>query len=54
MLFLITYCYAKPGIVFDKVIHNFGTVKTETSVKHTFHFRNTGKSTLIIERIKAG
>ena len=54
MLFFITYCYAKPVIVFDEEIHNFGIVKTETSVKHTFHFKNTGKGTLVIERIKTG
>jgi len=54
MLFLISYCHARPAVVFDEVIHNFGTIKTETSVKHTFNFRNRGKSILVIERIKAG
>ena len=53
-LFIISFCEAKPVAVFKEVIHNFGIIKAETPVKHTFKFSNRGNSILIIERIKAG
>jgi hypothetical protein len=54
LLFPVISCDAKAVIVFDDTIHDFGTLKTESTAKHTFNFKNAGTSTLIIERIKAG
>ena len=47
-------CDGKSSISFDKIEHDFGKIRKNTVVKHTFHFENKGKSTLIIDRIKAG
>lgn len=50
----VLYCEAKPKVQFQETFHDFGVMKKESSAKHTFIFRNNGKSTLVIERIKAG
>jgi len=47
-------CQAKALAVFDETIFEFGKVKTESTLKHTFNFQNKGTSTLVIERIKTG
>lgn len=46
--------YAKSGIKFDKVVHDFGSIQQDTIVNVTFTFKNTGSSVLVIERIKTG
>ena len=50
----IVSCDGKPAADFKNTSHDFGTVKKNSSYSYTFQFRNTGSSTLIIERIKAG
>ena len=47
-------CDGKSSMIFDKIEHDFGKIRKDAVVKHTFHFENKGESTLIIERIKAG
>ena len=47
-------CDGKSGIIFDKIEHDFGKIRKDAIVKHTFNFENRGNSILIIERIKAG
>ena len=54
LLFPVISCDARSVAVFEETIHDFGKINKETSVKHTFKFRNAGNGTLIIERIKAG
>lgn len=46
--------YAKSGIKFDRVVHDFGSIQQDTIVNVTFTFKNTGSSVLVIERIKTG
>jgi hypothetical protein len=42
-----------PGkIVFDKEIHNFGTLKDGEIVTYSFTFRNTGGSPFIISKVE--
>ena len=42
-----------PGkIVFDKEIHNFGTLKDGEIVSYTFTFRNTGESPFKINKVE--
>lgn len=43
-----------PRIAFDRLEHDFGEVVQNTSPKHTFTFKNTGKRELVIEKVKAG
>jgi len=50
----ITACNGKPVAVFETTSHDFGIVEKSSSVKYSFQFKNTGNSTLIIERIKTG
>ncbi len=57
MLFLllpVLYCEAKPKAQFTETVYDFGVMEKESSMKHTFIFKNTGSSVLVIERIKAG
>jgi len=54
LLLPVLYCDAKPKVQFMETVYDFGTVKQESAVKHTFSFKNTGNSKLIIERVKAG
>lgn len=42
-----------PVITFDKTEHDFGTINEGDKVETTFSFTNTGKSELIITKIKA-
>ena len=46
--------YAGSRILFERTTHDFGTVKQETSLYHTFKFKNRGSDILIIDRIRAG
>ena len=43
-----------PHIEFKEYAHDFGDVLQDTKPKHTFTFKNTGKSKLVIEKVKAG
>ncbi|MEE1885229.1 DUF1573 domain-containing protein [Pedobacter flavus] len=43
----------KAVILFENEMHNFGSVAEGTKVTHTFNFKNTGKSPLIIEDASA-
>ena len=43
-----------PHIEFKEYDHDFGDVLQGTKPKHTFTFKNTGKSKLVIEKVKAG
>ncbi len=54
LLFLLSLLSCEPRslIIFEDTIHDFGRIKTETSVKHTFNFKNAGNGILYIERIK--
>lgn len=38
----------KPAITFDETNYDFGTIKEGTKVNHSFKFKNTGESALII------
>ena len=54
LLFFICSCSGKPKIEFAELKYNFGDVKQNSEIKHVFMFKNTGGSTLVIEKIKAG
>ena len=47
-------CDSRSYIVFSSSSHDFGRVKAESTLSHTFSFRNTGNATLVIERIRSG
>ncbi|MBN2403486.1 MAG: DUF1573 domain-containing protein [Spirochaetes bacterium] len=53
-MFLIISCLGKPRIEFNELIHDFGDVKQNSELSHIFLFKNTGSSTLSIDKIKAG
>jgi hypothetical protein len=53
-VFALNSCDGKPVASFKETTHDFGEVKVNSTVTHTFTFTNRGKSTLIIERVKAG
>ena len=42
-----------PVISFENKEYDFGTIKQQTKVAHNFNFTNTGKSDLIIRKVKA-
>lgn len=42
---------AAPVMMFSETVHNFGKMVQGEIVKYSFHFKNTGKSDLKIERI---
>ena len=42
-----------PHVEFAKTTHNFGRVNAGSRVHQVFHFRNTGKSDLIVRKIRA-
>lgn len=44
---------AETTLEFDKLIHDFGTVKQEVDNKTTFLVKNTGTKPLIIENVEA-
>ncbi len=55
LVFLVAAsCDSKSKIVFDTTTHNFGKVKTESTLTHTFTFTNNGTATLVIDRIRSG
>lgn len=54
LLLPVLYCEAKPRVQFLETVYDFGVMDRESSKKHTFVFKNSGNSILIIERIKAG
>ncbi len=54
LLLPVLYCEAKPKVHFQETVYDFGVMKKESSMKHTFIFKNSGSSPLIIDRIKAG
>ncbi|GAA4308200.1 DUF1573 domain-containing protein [Nibribacter koreensis] len=43
----------KPVMTFKETEHDFGTIKQDKKVQHTFMFTNTGKSPLVIENASA-
>ena len=43
-----------PKIKFNELSHDFGKSTQGSSLKHTFTFKNVGKSVLNIEKVKAG
>jgi hypothetical protein len=43
-----------PKISFLELSHDFGKALQGSKLEHTFGFRNTGQSVLIIEKVKAG
>jgi hypothetical protein len=43
----------EPKIKFTELSHDFGKVAQNASVKYSYVFKNEGKSTLIIENVKA-
>ena len=47
-------CFANPIAYTPQDTHDFGNLSVRTSAKHVFIIRNTGSSTLIIEKIEAG
>lgn len=51
---LIASCDTKPHIVFSSTTHDFGKVKVESTLNHTFSFTNRGTATLVIDRIRSG
>ena len=54
LLLPVISCNARSLIVFEETVYDFGKVTTESTLKHTFNFKNAGNSILYIERIKAG
>ncbi len=43
-----------PKIQFAETSHDFGKSAPKQSLHHSFTFKNIGKATLIIEKVKAG
>jgi len=41
-------------IVFESLVHDFGTVQPKSALKHSFTFKNQGTDALLIEKVKAG
>ena len=54
LTFIFISCSGSPRIKFSELKHNFGKVKVDSTVKHVFKFKNTGKGLLKIEKVKAG
>jgi len=54
ILQFIISCEAKPSAVFEETVFDFGKTVKETTLKHTFSFKNTGTAVLVIDRIKTG
>ncbi|MBI4719924.1 MAG: DUF1573 domain-containing protein [Chitinivibrionia bacterium] len=44
----------QPAVVFEEIIHDFGTVFAQASYKHTFVVKNEGKADLLIKEVKPG
>ena len=43
----------EPKVKFTELSHDFGKVDQNASIKYSYVFKNEGKSTLIIENVKA-
>lgn len=43
-----------PKIKFDELTHDFGKVSQQTTLEHTFVFKNAGAGILHIKDVKAG
>ena len=43
---------AKPDILFESQVHDFGDVAQYTKVTHIFKFKNTGKKELVITKVR--
>jgi hypothetical protein len=54
LFFLSISCGGQPNVKFNELAFDFGDVKQEEELSHIFTFVNTGTSTLIIEKVKAG
>jgi hypothetical protein len=50
-LLLPSLALAQPAIKFSEDIYNFGVVKGNSSLEHTFEVRNEGTETLIIHKV---
>ncbi len=61
MLFSIILCYliscsslfGNPSVNFDKLEHDFGTIRQERIVRESVRFKNNGNSVLVIKKIEA-
>jgi hypothetical protein len=53
LLLLPTAALAQPTILFDAETHDFGIVRGDEPLKHTFEVRNEGTEDLIIKRLDA-
>ncbi len=54
LFFISVSCGGQPNIKFNELAFDFGDVRQEEDLSHIFTFVNTGNSTLIIEKVKAG
>ena len=54
MTLIFSACDSKAYIVFSSTTHDFGKVKIESTLTHTFSFTNRGNATLVIDRIRSG
>ena len=45
---------AAPVIEFEKTDYDFGTTKAGNVISHDFNFKNTGKTPLIIRKVRTG
>ena len=54
LFFVSISCGGQPNIKFNELAFDFGNAKQEQELSHIFTFVNTGTSTLIIEKVKAG
>jgi hypothetical protein len=53
LLLFPTAALAQPAILFDAETHDFGVVRGDEPLKHTFEVRNAGTEDLIIKRLDA-
>jgi hypothetical protein len=53
LLLLPTAALAQPAILFDTETHNFGIVRGDEPLTHTFEVRNEGTEDLIIKQLYA-
>ncbi len=53
LLILPSLAFGQPSILFDELIHDFGTVGQEDVVKYVFEFTNRGDQELIVEKVSA-
>ena len=53
LLLFPTIALAQPTITFDTETHDFGIVRGDEPLKHTFEVRNQGTEDLLIKRLDA-